>query len=123
MAGVEHEDRRTERVEEQLQDKRNRILQAVRQVVGEVGFRGAQIAMVAEAAGVATGTVYRYFSSKGELFAEVPRSRGSDLSPKASQNSLTRRWSKGDSNPRSPRLGGADCDLPQNRKNPRNIKR
>jgi AcrR family transcriptional regulator len=63
--------RRTERVEEQLQDKRNRILQAVRQVVGEVGFRGAQIAMVAEAAGVATGTVYRYFPSKGELFAEA----------------------------------------------------
>jgi AcrR family transcriptional regulator len=63
--------RRTECVEEQLQDKRNRILQAVRQVVGEVGFRGAQIAMVAEAAGVATGTVYRYFPSKGELFAEA----------------------------------------------------
>ena len=53
--------RRTERVEERLQDKRDRILQAVRKVVGEVGFRGAQVTMVAEAAGVATGTVYRYF--------------------------------------------------------------
>lgn len=63
--------RRTERVEEQLQDKRQRILQAVRQVVGEVGFRGAQVVMVAAAAGVATGTVYRYFPSKGELFAEA----------------------------------------------------
>ena len=63
--------RRTERVEEQLQEKRNRILQAVRQVVGEVGFHGAQVAIVAEAAGVATGTVYRYFPSKGELFAEA----------------------------------------------------
>src|SRR5881394_654686 len=63
--------RRTERVEEQLQEKRERILQAVRQVVGEVGFRGAQVAMVAEAAGVATGSVYRHFPSKGELFAEA----------------------------------------------------
>jgi AcrR family transcriptional regulator len=63
--------RRTERVDEQLQDKRNRILQAVRQVVNEVGFHGAQVTMVAEAAGVATGTVYRYFPSKGELFAQT----------------------------------------------------
>jgi AcrR family transcriptional regulator len=63
--------RRTERVEEQLQDKRDRILQAVRAVVGEVGFNGAQVAMVAEAADVATGTVYRHFPSKGELFAEA----------------------------------------------------
>lgn len=63
--------RHTERVEEQLQDKRDRILQAVRQVVSEVGFHGAQVAMVAEAADVATGTVYRYFPSKGELFAEA----------------------------------------------------
>jgi AcrR family transcriptional regulator len=63
--------RHTERVEEQLQDKRNRILQAVRQVVSEVGFHGAQVTTVAAAAGVATGTVYRYFPSKGELFAEA----------------------------------------------------
>src|SRR5690348_10464481 len=63
--------RRTERVQEQLLDKRNRILQAVRAVVGDVGFRGAQMSVVAEAADVATGTVYRHFPSKGELFAEA----------------------------------------------------
>ena len=63
--------RRTERVERVFADKRERILQAVRTVVGEVGFRGAQVAMVADAAGVATGTVYRHFPSKAELFAET----------------------------------------------------
>ena len=63
--------RRTERVERVLADKRERILQAVRAVVGDVGFRGAQVAMVADAAGVATGSVYRHFPSKAELFAET----------------------------------------------------
>ena len=45
--------RQTARVQEQLLDKRDRILQAVRAVVGEVGFHGAQVAVVAEAAGIA----------------------------------------------------------------------
>jgi AcrR family transcriptional regulator len=63
--------RRTEEVEQRLAGKRERILKAVRQVVAEVGFRDTQIAMVAAAAGVATGTVYRYFPSKGELLAEA----------------------------------------------------
>jgi AcrR family transcriptional regulator len=63
--------RRADRVDEQYQEKRNRILKAVRQVVKEVGLRDTQVAMVAEVAGVATGTVYRYFHSKGELFAEA----------------------------------------------------
>lgn len=63
--------RRTEEIEQRLAGKRERILKAVRQVVAEVGFRDTQIAMVAAAAGVATGTVYRYFPSKGELLAEA----------------------------------------------------
>ena len=63
--------RRTQQVEERLADRRAEIVKAVRRVVGDVGFRDAQIAMVAAAAGVATGTVYRYFPSKAELFAEA----------------------------------------------------
>jgi AcrR family transcriptional regulator len=63
--------RRTQQIEERLADKRERIVKAVRRVVGEVGFRDAQVTMVAAAAGVATGTVYRYFPSKAELFAEA----------------------------------------------------
>lgn len=63
--------RQTPAVEARLQDNRSRILEAARTLVGEGGWREAQVASVAAAAGFATGTVYRYFPSKAELFAEV----------------------------------------------------
>src|SRR5215475_7952753 len=66
--------RRTERVEARLADNRARILQAARRLVAESGFREAQIATIATAAGVAVGSVYRYFPTKAELFAEIVRS-------------------------------------------------
>ena len=65
--------RRSQRVETRLADKRARILQAARHLVAEGGFREAQVAAIAAAADVATGTVYRYFPSKADLFAEVLR--------------------------------------------------
>ena len=63
--------RQTPAVEARLQDNRSRILEAARTLVSEGGWREAQVASVAAAAGFATGTVYRYFPSKAELFAEV----------------------------------------------------
>lgn len=63
--------RQTAAVEARLQDNRARILQAARTLVSEGGWKEAQVARVAAAAGIATGTVYRYFPSKAELFAEV----------------------------------------------------
>ncbi len=54
-----------------MQDNRSRILASARALVSEGGWRQAQVASVASAAGIATGTVYRYFPSKAELFAEV----------------------------------------------------
>ena len=63
--------RQTPAVEARLQDNRSRILVAARTLVSEGGWREAQVASVAAAAGIATGTVYRYFPSKAELFAEV----------------------------------------------------
>ena len=63
--------RQTPEVEARLQDNRSRILQAARALVSEGGWTEAQVASVAAAAGIATGTVYRYFPSKAELFAEV----------------------------------------------------
>src|SRR5689334_14818254 len=63
--------RRTASVVSRLEDNRARILSVARGLVAEGGWRHAHVATVAEKAGVATGTVYRYFPSKAELFAEV----------------------------------------------------
>ncbi len=64
--------RKTEHVEARLADKRKRILAAAaRALVGEGGWPEAQVSHVAAAAGLATGTVYRYFPSKADLFVEV----------------------------------------------------
>lgn len=63
--------RRSPLMEERLANNRDRILAATRKLVAEGGFREAQIAAVATVAGVSTGMIYRYFSSKTELFVEV----------------------------------------------------
>ncbi|MDH3233442.1 MAG: TetR/AcrR family transcriptional regulator [Alphaproteobacteria bacterium] len=66
--------RRTAKVENRLADNRARILSAARTLVADAGFREAQIAAVAAAAGLATGSVYRYFPSKADLMVELLRS-------------------------------------------------
>lgn len=48
-----------------------RILAAARDVVAEEGWQGAQIALIAHQADVATGSVYRHFDSKADLYAQV----------------------------------------------------
>ncbi len=63
--------RQTKAVAARLQDTRTSILKAARDLVSEGGWQEAQIANIATTAGIATGTVYRYFPSKAELFAEV----------------------------------------------------
>src|SRR5882757_6111596 len=63
--------RRTENAAQRLADKRARILKAARGLVADGGWSAAQIDHVAVKAGVATGTVYRYWSSKAELCAEI----------------------------------------------------
>jgi len=52
-------------------DKREEIVQAALELIAENGFHGAPMAMVAERAGVATGTIYRYFESKDVLIREI----------------------------------------------------
>jgi AcrR family transcriptional regulator len=63
--------RQTESATRRLADKRARILAAARALVADGGWQAAQVDNVAAKAGVATGTVYRHWSSKAELCAEI----------------------------------------------------
>jgi AcrR family transcriptional regulator len=65
--------RPTERTEARRAAARDAIVAAARALIARGGYREAQVAAVAARAGVATGTVYRHFPSKAELFAEVFR--------------------------------------------------
>jgi AcrR family transcriptional regulator len=63
--------RQTENATRRLADKRARILAAARDLVADGGWPTAQVDHVAAKAGVATGSVYRHWSSKAELCAEI----------------------------------------------------
>lgn len=65
--------RETEKMRNRKAQARQRILDCAYQCVAEGGFRSAQVTHVAKAADVATGTIYRHFESKEELFAEIFR--------------------------------------------------
>jgi AcrR family transcriptional regulator len=65
--------RATQRTEARKAIVRKRIVSAARELIARGGYAEAQVAAVASRAGVATGTVYRHFPSKAELFAEVFR--------------------------------------------------
>jgi TetR/AcrR family transcriptional regulator, repressor of fatR-cypB operon len=54
-------------------DKRSDVLQAALDLIAERGFHGAPMAEIAEKAGVAAGTIYRYFESKDILITELYR--------------------------------------------------
>ena len=62
---------KTDRVIAKSQETRERIVQAVQQLIAEGGWRAVQVATVAEIAGVATGSIYRYFPDKGDLMAQA----------------------------------------------------
>ncbi len=59
--------RRTDNVVRRQARRHAEILRAARQTMIERGMDALQIAPVAERAGIATGTMYRYFPSKTEL--------------------------------------------------------
>ena len=65
--------RPTDRTRARLAAVRERIVDAALDQLAEGGYASASMAAVARRAGIATGTVYRHFPSKGDLFAEVFR--------------------------------------------------
>jgi AcrR family transcriptional regulator len=52
---------------------RERLLAAAREIVEHEGYGGASVMAIADRAGVASGTLYRHFSSKEGLFVELFR--------------------------------------------------
>ena len=56
-----------------ITDKRTDIMRAALELIVAQGFHGAPMAEIAEKAGVASGTIYRYFESKDVLINELYR--------------------------------------------------
>ena len=65
--------RPTDRTRARAAAARERIVSAALDQLAEGGYASASMVAVARRAGVATGSVYRHFPSKGDLFAEAFR--------------------------------------------------
>jgi AcrR family transcriptional regulator len=65
--------RPTERTEQRKAAARERIVAAALDQLADGGYASATVQTVAKRAGVATGSVYRHFPSKSDLFADVFR--------------------------------------------------
>jgi AcrR family transcriptional regulator len=63
--------RRTESIARRLAARRDAIIEAARQAASEGGMAAVQVAPVAARAGIAAGTVYRYFPAKTDLVAAL----------------------------------------------------
>ncbi|WP_020410630.1 TetR/AcrR family transcriptional regulator [Hahella ganghwensis] len=65
--------RETPKIAARKQYIREKILQAAAELTAEQGFSGTSVSAIAARAGVATGSVYRYFPNKSALCTEVFR--------------------------------------------------
>ena len=59
------------RRQEQSERRRQRILEAARECLGELGYAGATVTEIARRAGVSNGLLYQFFRNKEHLFARV----------------------------------------------------
>ncbi len=60
--------------QETLAPTRERLLRAAQELIEEGGYGAASVIAIADRAGLASGTLYRHFSSKEDLFVELFRS-------------------------------------------------
>ncbi|MDC0612136.1 TetR/AcrR family transcriptional regulator [Vibrio sp.] len=58
-------------METQKNDKYDQILSAAEKMLAETGFQGLSMQKLANEAGVAAGTIYRYFSDKDDLLEQL----------------------------------------------------
>ncbi|WP_394205714.1 TetR/AcrR family transcriptional regulator [Shewanella waksmanii] len=56
-----------------MHDKHDRILRAAEKIIASGGIQGLSMQQVAAEAGVAAGTIYRYFKDKNELILDLRR--------------------------------------------------
>ena len=63
--------RRTENIARRLAARHDAIIAAARQMASEGGMAAVQVAAVAARAGIAAGTVYRYFPAKTDMVAAL----------------------------------------------------
>ena len=63
--------RRTANVVRRMAERERSIIDAAQKLAAEGGMAAVQIAAVADRAGIAAGTVYRYFPSKNDLVAAL----------------------------------------------------
>jgi len=62
-------------------NKRDDIVRAALELIAELGFHGAPMAMIANRAGVGAGTIYRYFENKDVLIHELYQELEAKLYP------------------------------------------
>lgn len=65
--------RETEKMRQRKAQARKKIIDCTWECVAEGGFGSARMTRIAGLAGVATGTIYRHFESREDLFAEIFR--------------------------------------------------
>ena len=60
-------------VQSDISDKKEAILKSTLELIKDNGFHGTPISLIARNAGVASGTIYHYFSSKDDIIMELHR--------------------------------------------------